>query len=168
MLACVMNPCLAFLTHWSSFGNHSSFPAWNAYKFILLGYKYCSWKNFCITPSPQYPGPLPLDSWPSRCSLSGLSSRSIFVPALALSTAFMDTLHHTTRQGPGSRFALTPPSPRLSCTHLHSSWPWFLPGSIWELNPAFSPCCWWGWIESSSTQVKLNKSSNSEMMKVSK
>lgn len=90
MLACVINPRLAFLTHWSYFGNHSSLAVWNAYKFILLGYKYCSWKNFCITSSPQYPGPLPLDSWPSRRSLSGLSSRSIFVPALALSTAFMD------------------------------------------------------------------------------
>lgn len=91
MLAYVMNPCSAFLTHWSSLGNHGSLAVWSAYKFILLGFKYCSWTSFCITPSPQYPGPLPLDSWPSRCSLSGLSSRAIFMPALALSTAFMDT-----------------------------------------------------------------------------
>lgn len=158
-----MNPCLAFLTHWSYFG---IIALWQFEMLINLFYLVINIVHGRISASPPHlsiPGHYHLTAGRAGTHFQVLAwGFDLFLPQLKVhlracsfpqQSLHEHLWHHTTRQGPGSRFVLTHLFPRLSCAYPHSSWPWFLPGSIWELNPAFSSCCWWGWIESSSTQV---------------
>lgn len=122
-----MNPCLAFLTHWSNFG---IIVFWQFEMLINLFYLFTNIVHGRISASP------PHLSIQDHCHLTAgragthfqvlawgfdLFLRQLKVHHRACSFP-QHSLHghlwyHTTRQGPGSWFVLTPLSPRLSCTY---------------------------------------------------
>lgn len=133
----VLNPYLAFLTHWKCF---RILPPW---QLEMLIDSFCSVIN---NVRERFSAPVLHLRWGSvsramiiwqqgeRYSLSGLSFGpwllQLEVPLHACLCP-QHSLHgclwlHTTRHGAGPRFAFALLAPRLYyCMHLHSDWPWF-------------------------------------------